>query len=69
MEHHRKNREVFEGCKGFDYWLGQALHQVFAIGATYHLHVADAMIAKLAFNRQREDHKIEHRRAVGGKAY
>lgn len=74
MEGHRKKqvmRSVVPDVEvpEFDYWLGRAMHQVFYIGSLYGLHVADAIMEKLVFNAQREDHKIEVRKRDGGKAY
>lgn len=39
------------------------------IGALGEEDIGEIVLAKLAFNKNRPDHKIEHRMAAGGKAY
>lgn len=69
MEHHRKKMMNANSIPGFDYYLGRALHSVFYTGKAFQLNVADAMVEKLEYNRQRADHQPENRKAVGGKTY
>jgi hypothetical protein len=72
MEARRKNWFITigaEGVPGFDYWLGRALHAVFYTSSVYSLAIAEAISEKLDFNRKREDHSLEHRRAEGGKQF
>lgn len=49
--------------------LADALIRIFDLAGFLQLDLAGATIEKLAFNAQRADHKIENRRAEGGKAY
>lgn len=65
MEGYRKgNREKFLGG------LWAALGRIYALAETRGAHdFIEVMEAKLAFNRDRSDHKIENRRQAGGKAF
>lgn len=62
MEHYRKRRM---DCY-LDH-LGEAVVQVIRLAATLGIDLADVIAQKRAFNATRLDHKIENRRAVGGK--
>lgn len=57
---HRKMREVE---------LADAVIRIFDLAAGYDMDLAGAIIEKMAFNAEREDHKLEHRLAAGGKKY
>lgn len=72
MEHDRKkkNMTVMETeAPGLDIYLGVALHGIFHLAKRNSLVLAATICEKLEFNRTREDHMIEHRRAAHGKAY
>ncbi len=45
----------------------QAVRATLQIGRLLNADLHGALVEKMAFNRQREDHKIAHRRAAGGK--
>lgn len=64
MEHHRKGRlqQMAEP-------LVMAMHGALILDHVLDLDVIDAIAEKREFNRHREDHKVENRRAAGGKAY
>lgn len=49
--------------------LADAVIRCFDLAGAMHLDVAGAIAEKLAFNGQRADHKMENRRAVGGKQF
>lgn len=49
--------------------LADALIRIFDIGAGLGLDLGGAFVEKMAYNAQREDHKLENRRAEGGKKY
>ena len=49
--------------------LADVLIRVFDLSGGYGLDVAGAMAEKLAYNAQRQDHKVENRRAIGGKKF
>jgi NTP pyrophosphatase (non-canonical NTP hydrolase) len=57
---HRKMREVE---------LADAVIRIFDTAGGFGMDLAGAIVEKLVFNAQREDHKVEHRAAEGGKAY
>lgn len=64
MEHHRKGR-----ITQMAHPLAYALHGVFILGEILDLDVMGAVAQKRAFNRVREDHQVDNRRAAGGKRY
>lgn len=49
--------------------LADTVIRCFDLAGGLGLDLAGALVEKLAFNAQRADHKIENRRAPGGKAY
>lgn len=53
----------------FEVELADALIRIFDIGAGLGLDLGGAFVEKMAFNAQRADHKLEARRAEGGKKY
>lgn len=57
---HREMREVE---------LADAVIRIFDLAGAYEFDLAGALVEKMAFNAQREDHKLEHRVAAGGKVY
>jgi NTP pyrophosphatase (non-canonical NTP hydrolase) len=57
---HRPGREVE---------VADAIIRLFDLAGGYGLDIAGAIAEKLEYNAQRADHKIENRKAVGGKAY
>lgn len=57
---HREMREVE---------LADAVIRIFDLAGAYGMNLGGAIAEKLAFNAQRPDHKIENRKAEGGKTY
>lgn len=57
---HRPMREVE---------LADVLIRVFDLAGAYGMDLGGAVAEKMAFNSTREDHKLEHRAAAGGKSY
>ena len=57
---HRAMREVE---------LADALIRIFDLAGAYDMDLGGAIAEKLAFNAQRPDHKLENRKATGGKSY
>lgn len=53
----------------FHHGIGQAVRATVGAGALLGFHMRKIVDAKLAYNRQRADHKIENRKLVGGKAF
>ena len=49
--------------------LADALIRIGDLAGAMGLDLAGAVVQKLAYNATREDHKLENRQAVGGKAY
>lgn len=49
--------------------LADAAIRIFDLAGAMGFDLAGALAAKLAYNRQRADHKPENRKATGGKAY
>jgi len=64
MEHDRKGRE-----RDYRMALWDALMTVIRFADRLGIDILEVIEAKREFNRHREDHKIEVRRAAGGKAY
>ena len=50
-------------------YLDEVIIGIFALGESMKLDVLGAYEEKLAYNAQREDHKVEARKAAGGKKY
>ena len=71
MEGHRKNLkdDKLPWRSMFEVELADALIRIFDIGAGLGLDLGGAFVEKMIFNAQREDHKLEHRRAENGKKY
>ena len=57
---HRPGREVE---------LADAVIRIFDMAGGYGLDLPGAIVEKLAYNKQRADHKLENRAKAGGKAY
>ena len=57
---HRKMREVE---------LADAVIRAFDLAGGYNMDLAGAIVEKMKFNSQREDHKVENRKLAGGKAF
>ena len=49
--------------------LADAGIRIFDLGGSEHLDIAGAIAEKLAYNRNRADHKLENRQKAGGKAF
>ena len=64
MEAHRKGR-----THTYLIALHDALSMVFALAAMHGIPLLEIIAEKRSFNAVREDHRLENRRAAGGKAY
>ena len=64
MEHYRKGR-----TQEYVDMMGYGVTQCFALAMLHGIPLIDVMDQKRAFNKNRADHKIENRLAVGGKAF
>lgn len=62
MDDHLKERE------GFEVELADCIIRVFDIAGKYNLDMSGAILEKLKYNTQRQDHKLDNR-AKGGKKY
>lgn len=71
MEGHRKGRmdDKLPHRPMIEVELADAMIRILDLAGAKGLDVAGAMVEKLVFNTQREDHKPENRRKDGGKAY
>jgi hypothetical protein len=71
MEGHRKSLkdDKLPWRTMFEVELADAIIRIFDIGAGLGLDLGGAFVEKMAYNAQREDHKLENRRAEGGKKY
>lgn len=71
MEGHRKDLmdDKLPHRKMLEVELADALIRICDLAGGLDLDLAGAVTEKLAFNAQREDHKLAHRRAEGGKAF
>lgn len=71
MEADRKDAPSrrYPSLPGIVVHVGQAVRATVHLGILLEADLWDALHEKVAFNAQREDHKIENRRAAGGKAY
>lgn len=52
----------------FECELADTVIRVFDLAGGLNVHLGDVIAAKLAYNAQRADHKIENRKAEGGKS-
>lgn len=71
MEGHRKNLmdDHLPTRKMFEVELADAVIRIMDLAGGYDLDLGGAIAEKLEYNAQRADHKIENRKAEGGKAY
>lgn len=71
MEGHRKGLmdDHLPGRSMLEVELADALIRIFDLAGAMKLDLGGAMAEKMAYNRQRADHKPEARAAAGGKAY
>lgn len=71
MEGHRKSLmdDKLPHRSMLEVELADACIRIFDLAGAKGFDLGGAIAEKRAFNRQREDHKLEHRRAAGGKAY
>lgn len=71
MEGHRKNLndDKLPHRKMIEVELADAVIRIFDLAGAMGLDMGGAIAQKMAYNATREDHKIENRRADGGKAY
>jgi hypothetical protein len=71
MEGARKNLmdDKLPHRKMIEVELADAIIRIFDLGGALRLDVAGAIFEKLEFNRNRPDHKLETRLAVGGKKF
>ena len=71
MEGHRKNLmdDKLPWRKMFEVEIVDALIRILDLGEGLELDLGGAFVEKMAYNAQREDHKLENRRAEGGKKY
>ncbi len=71
MEGHRKSAkdDKLPWRSMLEVELADAVIRIFDIAAGLDLDLGGAFVEKMAYNAQREDHKLENRRAEGGKKY
>lgn len=71
MEGHRKNLQddKLPHRKMFEVELADALIRIFDLAGAHNLDLGGAIAEKRAFNKVREDHKIENRKKADGKKY
>jgi len=71
MEGHRKSLkdDKLPWRQMFEVELADALIRIFDLAAGLGLDLGGAFVEKMAYNAQREDHKLEARRAENGKKY
>lgn len=71
MEGHRKllHDDKLPNRSMLEVELADAVIRIFDMSGGLGLDVAGAIAEKLAYNSKREDHKLENRRAVGGKKF
>ena len=71
MEGHRKDimDDHLPDRKMVEVELADAVIRIFDLAGALNLDVGGAMVDKLAYNQQREDHKLEARFGNGGKSY
>lgn len=72
MESHRKKKSadaLITTRSGFEVGLTMALLLLFELAWTLRLDLDAAIVEKRAFNARRPDHRLENRKAAGGKNY
>lgn len=71
LEAHRKDLmdDKVPSRKGLEVELADALIRILDFAGGFDLDMAGAVVDKLAYNREREDHKPENRSKEGGKAF
>ena len=71
MEAHRKGLmdDKLPTRSGLEVELADAIIRITDLAGAYKLDLGGAIVEKLRYNAQRADHKIENRKAPGGKAY
>lgn len=71
MEGHRKNLndDKLPHRKMIEVKLADAVIRIFDLAGALNLDLGGAIAKKMAFNATRDDHKLENRKAAGGKAY
>lgn len=71
MEGHRKDLmdDKLPHRKMVEVELADAVIRIFDLAGAMGLDMGGAIMEKMQYNATREDHKIENRRATGGKAY
>lgn len=71
MEGHRKDLmdDKLPEFKAITVELADACIRIFDLAGALGLDLGPALAAKMAYNAQREDHKLENRAKPGGKAY
>lgn len=71
MEGHRKDRmdDKLPHRKMLEVELADAVIRIFDMAGGFNLDLPGAIAEKLAYNSQRADHKVENRKAEGGKAF
>lgn len=71
MEGHRKNLndDKLPHRKMIEVELADAVIRIFDLAGALNLDLGGAIAEKMAFNATRNDHKLENRKAAGGKAY
>jgi NTP pyrophosphatase (non-canonical NTP hydrolase) len=71
MEGDRKDKmdEHLPHRKSIEVELADAIIRICDIGGGLNLDLGGALVEKMAYNAKRADHKVENRRAEGGKKY
>lgn len=71
MEGHRKNLmdDKLQHRKMIEVELADALIRIGDLAGYLNLDIGGAVVEKMAYNANRADHKIENRKAEGGKAF
>ncbi len=71
MEGHRKDLmdDKLPHRKMIEVELADAVIRIFDLAGAMNLDMGGAIAEKMNFNATRDDHKLENRKAAGGKAY
>lgn len=71
MEGHRKDLmdDKLPHRKMIEVELADAVIRIFDLAGAMNLDMGGAIAEKMSFNATRDDHKLENRKAAGGKAY